>query len=476
MLDGGTHGRHLEGMDDMAKEPERVVGMRRALGAQLATFRTAAGLTQAQLADLAYCDRTRVTHIEKGRSSADEQFWQVADEACHADGVLLVGFQELEAVRLDHEQQVHAAELAEARTKAAELRQGSGSVLPGTATMLQGAHLSGQPSLGLSPTDFLATISVETPVPSRIGWSEVEHARGTTRAVALSENLFGGGLSCEAAIAQLQWAGKLLDASAADEVRRATYEAVGNLASVVAFSAFDIAAFNAADRCFHFALWCAEQGSSWALRANTLAEMSRKAAYVGNIDEAMTLIEFAQVRADRLSATARAMLAALRARLLALAERYDEARAEVEQADAYFAERNPITDPPWLCYYDEAEHQGSTGRAMIPLARTTGQLDLAVPRLEAAVRLHEARYPRSRTFSRTRLASLLMATGYVEDALPIARQAVIDAGSLRSRRLIGELQGLAKVAAPYARSSDVQDLRHDIAALPLAGSDESRQA
>lgn len=460
----------------MTREPERIAELRRALGVQLATFRAAAGLTQAQLADLVYSDRTRVTHIEKGRSSADEQFWQIADGACHAQDALLAAFHELEAARLDHEHQVHAAELAEARTKAAELRMGSGSAVSGMLAAARAPYLSGQPSLGLTPTDFLATISVNTPVPTRVGWSEVEHVRATTRAVALSENLFGGGLSCEAAIAQLQWAGKLLDASAAEEVRRATYEAVGNLASVVAFSAFDIAAFEAADQCFHFALWCAEQGGSWPLRANTLAEMSRKAVYLGNIDEGLTLLEFAQVRADRLSATARAMLATLRARLLALTERYDEARAEIDQADAHFAERNPATDPPWLCYYDEAEHQGSTGRALIPLARTTGQLDLAVPRLEAAIRLHEARYPRSRTFSRTRLASLLMVTGGAQDALPIARQAVADAGPLRSTRLIRELQNLAKVAEPYARSGDVQELRHDIAALSLASSNEGQPA
>lgn len=135
----------------MAKEPERIAAMRHALGAQLAAFRTAAGLTQAQLADLAYCDRTRVTHIEKGRN-ADKQFWQVADEACHADGALLAAFHELEAARLDHEQQVHAAELAVARTKAAELRMGSSGVLPGAPTAPRAAYQSGQSSLGLSPT------------------------------------------------------------------------------------------------------------------------------------------------------------------------------------------------------------------------------------------------------------------------------------------------------------------------------------
>jgi len=93
----------------------------------------------------------------------------------------------------------------------------------------------------------------------------------------MSENLFGGGLSCEAAAAQLRWAGQLVEAHAADDVHRAVAEAVGNLSSVVAFSAFDIADYAAADRCFEFALWCADEGGSWALRANTLAEMARKA-------------------------------------------------------------------------------------------------------------------------------------------------------------------------------------------------------
>jgi transcriptional regulator with XRE-family HTH domain len=58
--------------------------------------------------------------------------------------------------------------------------------------------------LNAEPVDFLGRIVVETPVPGRIGWSDVEHVRATTRAVATAENIFGGGLSCEAAIGQLR--------------------------------------------------------------------------------------------------------------------------------------------------------------------------------------------------------------------------------------------------------------------------------
>lgn len=319
--------------------------------------------------------------------------------------------------------------------------------------------------LGANPADFLSSISVETPAPSRIGWTDVANVRATTRAVAMSENLFGGGLSCEAAVGQLQWAGRLLDARATDDVRRSIFEAVGNLSGVVAFSAFDVADYLAADRCFKFALWCADQGGSWALRANTLAEMSRKAAYLGNTDDALSLIEFAQVRSDRVSATAQAMMATIRARLLALTNRHAEASAEVERADAYFAGRDPDADPPWLCYYDEAEHQGSTGRALIPVARASNRLDLAAPRLDAAIRLHNASYPRSRTFSRTRLASLIMAIGDPHEAAPIGRQAVVDAAPLRSQRIVSELHGLARAAEPHERIGEVADLRHTIAAL-----------
>lgn len=341
-----------------------------------------------------------------------------------------------------------------------------GNTAPKTRTF----DYSSAVDLGMKPTTFLQRIAAETPVPTRIGWSEVEHVRAVTRAVAMSENLHGGGLSAEAGISQLQWSGQLLEVMANQDVRRAMFEAVGNLSGVVAFSAFDVADHQSADRCFQFALWCADQGGSWALRANTLAEMSRKAVYLGDLDEALSLIEFAQVRADRVSATAQAMMATLRARLLALLGRHNEACAEIDRADARFSDRDQAADPPWLCYYDQAEHQGSTGRALIPVARAAKRPELAAQRLETAVRMHNASYPRSRTFSRTRLASLMMAAGDPREAVPIGRQAVVDAAPLRSKRVVRELHGLARAAEQHTRIGDVADLRHDIAALALPGS------
>lgn len=60
-LDGTT-----QKVRDMARQPEELTEMRRALGAQLTTYRTAAELSQDQLGKAVFRDRTTVNHIEKG--------------------------------------------------------------------------------------------------------------------------------------------------------------------------------------------------------------------------------------------------------------------------------------------------------------------------------------------------------------------------------------------------------------------------
>ncbi|GAA5158192.1 hypothetical protein GCM10023321_37630 [Pseudonocardia eucalypti] len=110
----------------MAREPAAIAGMRRELGHHLAAFRRAADLTQGQLADATGFDRTTVNHIEKGRSRADERFWQTADQACRADGALLTAYRELEATKATYDQQERQRELEVARATAAQLQQPNG--------------------------------------------------------------------------------------------------------------------------------------------------------------------------------------------------------------------------------------------------------------------------------------------------------------------------------------------------------------
>ncbi|MGW5721414.1 helix-turn-helix domain-containing protein [Amycolatopsis sp. NPDC003865] len=336
----------------------------------------------------------------------------------------------------------------------------------GTSLALQGSAATGvagydptaHVDVGAGPAEFLKPLTLNVQPPRRVRWAEVEQVKLMTRTLAASENLYGGGMAGEAGLAHLRWASRLLSSQADTSVEAGMFEAVGNLAGVVAFSAFDVGNHDAAARCFRFGLWCAEQGGSWELRAATLADMARQAIYLGNLDDALSLIEFAQVRADRLSATARAMIGVVRARLLAILGRHDEARAEVERADMHFVGRQAATDPPWLVYYDEAEHAGSSARALTPLAMADKRPGDATERLETAIRLHSDAYPRSRAFSRTRLATLHMTIGDPREAVDIGQQAIADAAMLHSRRMNEELSKLVRACEGHLSIPEVADL------------------
>lgn len=79
-------------------ESEHVAEARRALGRKLAAYRRAAGLNQVTLAPLTSYGRSTIANVEIGRQNADRSFWERADKALHADGILLAEFDQLTAM------------------------------------------------------------------------------------------------------------------------------------------------------------------------------------------------------------------------------------------------------------------------------------------------------------------------------------------------------------------------------------------
>ncbi|MGM1060657.1 helix-turn-helix domain-containing protein [Saccharothrix sp. Mg75] len=393
--------------------------------------RTRRGFTQESLAALLHVSPRTVRGWEAGTSVPYPEYRQPLADALH---VTLDRLDQL----LDEPQVADGPDLSFARTPATHA------------------------ALDVGTVDALEGLNLRVPPRRRIGRIEVEQVRLMTGALAASENLYGGAMAGEAGIAHLRWACRMLEAQIDPAIKPALFEAVGNLAGVVAFSAFDVDAHAVAARCFRIALTCADQGGSWELRAATLTDMARQAVYLGDLDEALSLIEFAQVRADRLTATARAATSVVRARILALLGRLEEAMAEVDLGDAHFARRHAATDPPWLVYYDEAEHAGSSARALIPVAVAQGQPGEAAERLTMAISLHSDAYPRSRAFSTARLATLHMTAGDPREALVLGRHAAADAALLHSRRMNAELLMLMRASEQHLSIPDVADLAQSL--------------
>ncbi|MGL5810648.1 MAG: XRE family transcriptional regulator, partial [Nocardioides sp.] len=242
----------------------------------------------------------------------------------------------------------------------------------------------------------------------RVARQHVDAVRAAAEMFTGVDHGHGGGDVAVVAAVHLQHAVALLDLPCRASLRSDLFTAVGWLGNVVAFAEFDAARHPQASTAFTFALRCAEQAGDWNLRAKALSGMAREAIWRGDPDSGLTCVELAMVRADRLTCTERAMLLTARARALALMGRNEEASRCVHAADEQFNRRVPGEDPPWMAYYDEAQHLGDTGHALADVAVCGGYVMEAGRRLGAAVALHGPAFARSRGMSGLKLATLAL--------------------------------------------------------------------
>lgn len=317
----------------------------------------------------------------------------------------------------------------------------------------------------LTPAAFDLLRPIEpSPVPARIGRDEIAHVRAAATLFSRWDHTYGGGFVRDAVTAQLRWSARLLQVGASQRERFELHEAVGHLGHVTGFMAFDAYAFHDAERIFKFALACAEASGNWHLRAKVLSSMARLAIWRGHAEAGMGITDLALMRTDRLHATEQAMLLTARARALAKLGRTQETLRVVGAADEAFARANPAENPPWMAYYDAAQHAGDTGHALFDLD-VRGYPTEASRRLATAVAGHTATFARSRTISRIKLASLTMATDDPHEAVAIGMHALDTAGRLRSRRTADDLRELHRYARPHAMIPEVAELRHRLATL-----------
>lgn len=320
--------------------------------------------------------------------------------------------------------------------------------------------------LGILPAEPIAALldgTSATPVPERVGPLEIDQVRNAASFFEGWDFAYGGGIVREAVMGQLRWSVGLLDVACDRPYRASLFSAVGYLAHTCAFMAYDDLASEDAHRMWRLALACAEDATDWPLRATILAAMARQAMWLGQFDDGLTMAELALVRSDRLTIAEQAMLYGTQARLLAAMGRVGPAMVVLEAADARFARRQADETPPWMAYYDEAEHAGDTGHAFADLALADPTRGTeARGRLQTAVAGHPPEFARSQALCQTRLATLTMTSGDPSEAAELGQQAVDIARPIRSRRLGEYLRELAGATQPYGQLPEVIDLRERI--------------
>ncbi|GAA2731498.1 helix-turn-helix transcriptional regulator [Actinocorallia aurantiaca] len=439
-------------------------------GAELRRWRVERKLKQPALAARVQVSSALISKIERGVRRCLPELAERLDEILETGGALVSLLNERLSPIRDAEGDSYDAE-GDSSEKQAAVFGGRKAIMDSSRAHDEGPVerrefmiLAGAAAIGAPSSGLLSALVPSTP-PARVTAAEISQIRQAAQLFSGLDHAYGGALVREAVTAQLRWSVQLLSSKCPEKLRTRLLSAVGALAATCGWMAFDDYAHEDARAMLELARKCAEEADDWHLRAKALSHLGRQAVWLQDPDTGLTYIELALVRSDRLTATEQAMLHTARARALAKMVRLgnrskaEDALRAVGLADAAFSDSDPTADPPWMGYYDEAQHLGDTGHALFDLAAAGLREPRAARRLAFAVKGHSDQYARSRAISGTKLATLIMMTGDPSEAIAVARSALRDAGQVRSRRAATDLAELSSASAPHHREHGVPELR-----------------
>ncbi|MEW1550513.1 XRE family transcriptional regulator [Streptomyces tsukubensis] len=394
-----------------------------------------------------------ILKIEKGVYRCPKYLAPRLDEALDTSGLFEraweMVFGDADKSAADADTSRPDADTSSARMLEGRILKGYTSLDPGSADPMERRAFFAVGTLAaLAPLDLARLMAPTSPPPLPPKITPVEIRQLTALADGLrgwDHAHGGGGMVGQIASHSMHWAVRLLSLDCPEPLRADFHGAVARLGLVAGASHFDAFRHTDARVAFQVAVECAELAGSWHLRAKGYSFLARQAVWIGQPDDGITHAEKGLVRSDRLTATERAMLHTARARAFGKLRNVRETLAAVGAADDAFAQRDPGEDPPWMAYYDEAQHLGDTAHALYDLATGIKGQDAAQAgdRFRAAVQGHTDAFARSKAISCTKLASLTMIKGDPREAAALGHTALDLSGTLTSRRAAQDLRELA---------------------------------
>ncbi|MER7049532.1 helix-turn-helix domain-containing protein [Streptomyces jumonjinensis] len=442
-------------------------------GVELRNWRRVRKLSSRQLGELVNLSGTTIERIEKNERPCDTALAGRLDEVLDAGGALRRLWSRVEADKCradaDNSGCTESVDGVELRVPGI-LESDRSTRLDGVPPVERRAFaMSGAAALIPIPFTSLIPKAGQSPPPKTVHAEDIEQVDAAATTLAGWDNLHGGGgMVREASVGHLNWARNLLSVKCPPALEKNLFTAVGRLAITIGASAFDAYEHDNARRLVTFGVHCAEAADNWHLRARALNVLARQDIWLGSPNTGLTHAENGLVRADRLTPREQAMLHNARARAWAKMEKRQEALAAIGRSDDAFSRARPGEDVVWMSFYDHAQHYGDTGHALFDIALLPGQSPReAAERLRTAVNGHTNAYVRSRAFSGTKLATLMMSTGDPHEAVATANRALNEVGRLRSKRAADDVRALSLASARH-RSPEVIELRRRIGAVVRA--------
>ncbi|SHG80679.1 helix-turn-helix domain-containing protein [Streptoalloteichus hindustanus] len=413
------------------------------------------GVSQRQIAALTGQSQSEICDIVQGRQvQAYDLLVRIADGLSIPRGYMGLAFTDGATQRLATPDRASKDDVMERRT-----------FLGIVSKIVMGA--------ALTPTelDLLAVAPFHTPVPNRVGQTEITQLRALTKALRAYDAAHGGGSCRDAILAHTHWAGSLLNASCADDVRPALLSAVAEIKTLAGWSAHDLGLAAEARRYLTQAVRDTQEAGNAAHSAIVLYHLGRVPLDNGDGREALKLFQLGQISAqDSHSPAAVALLHANEAMAYAQLGDARQALTALRRAEDEYGHATDDDDwPEFLTFFDHSALRTSAARVHSRLGLTDHtHRQEAITRLFTALGEVPAERVRQRAFNLGWLATCVLADGDLTAGAEVGNQALAAVREVNSTRLLDALAPLQAQAEGHRQDSDLTQLAHDIRQLRLA--------
>ncbi|GAB2776507.1 transcriptional regulator [Amycolatopsis magusensis] len=300
----------------------------------------------------------------------------------------------------------------------------------------------------------------------RVGMPEVQRVEEETRTFRALDYRYGGGWCHEAALAQLSWGYRLLEAASTERVKAKLCAALGDLTSLVGWTAFDAGFPDAAHARFDRAIELAREGGDNGLAANILYRKGRVYLHYDAPREALTA--FTQGERAAAAAGSQVMLSLLcanQAWAQAKLGRRDEAIRLIGRADEAYYRAGDEEVPVWARFFDQNDLAAMIGTVYTELALGVDPA-YALPgceELSGVVERYGTDMTRSRSFCLVMLALDHLLMGDFDEAAAVGARALAAAEGMNSARFADRLRPLEAEAVRRAEHPEARGLAERIA-------------
>lgn len=312
------------------------------------------------------------------------------------------------------------------------------------------------------------------PVPETVTPATIASVREITNRHRQLDAAYGGGSCRDSALGYLLWARGLLHTPCPDQSLAADlHRKLADLHNLVGWMSHDLGQHNSARRYLAQGLVLAQQAGDDSLMADAYYRLGRVSIHQNDPREALHLFQLGLMVAT--NSTCPSSAAILHANIgwahakmgnaAAVRDSLSRAGEELNRADGHDA-------PQWTRFFSVADLAGMSGVVHAALARHDEHRKTHAPlAIEHASRALDSRTDASRSgaFDHVTAATGHALLGEGPQVLPHASAVLTATGTVRSRRLLDRLDGLADVVAPHTdQDSALRDLVTEIRILTAA--------